>query len=452
MASELLSALFRRQQRLAADAETFESTPEESTADAAHADAHLSFDAPSLREWLQQRGTPEEDRLVELLIEGLQKRGPQPSHAPLLKETKGECEAELEETRLCLENEANRLQSLTESLSAREAGLEAREKASKEFDASVVDRERRLEAIRCQKYNSLVPHDGELYPPPPWLPHFLGTSNVAVVGSSGVGKSLLINRLRKLEPGADGWAPVGVSETTLVPTMYAFPGGERVRLWDLPGAGTTAFPRETYIRTMGLCYFDAVLVCSACRFTETEVMLSKELEEHSVPYFMVRTKADIDVWNNAEDNRLDEQATLAHIRKDLESRGAPNSYLVSSREPRKYDMTRLLYDVFPSAKSLSESWEGDAWALPDAHSALVSSVQGRWTNSKTTYLINGLNVHVTRNDGSCAVAEIVESDGFLCWAKHWRVGESEVAAAWRTGKLYWRSVQNKPNIVWRWQD
>ena len=129
--------------------------------------------------------------------------------------------------------------------------------------------------------------------------------NIAVVGNSGVGKSLLINRhascsaaatvraqssrrLRKLRPQAEGWAAVGVNETTRVPTMHQSQNippslfcvhywscvleGIRiristylrnrelhaaleqlwpsplVRLWDLPGAGTAAVPAETYLQ------------------------------------------------------------------------------------------------------------------------------------------------------------------------------------------------------------
>eukprot|EP00435_Cladocopium_sp_Y103_P073455 s37_g43.t1 len=59
-----------------------------------------------------------------------------------------------------------------------------------------------------------------------------------------VGKSLLINKMRRLKPGAAEWAPTGVKETTLRPMMYTFPGIDKVRLWDLPGAGTPGFPKE----------------------------------------------------------------------------------------------------------------------------------------------------------------------------------------------------------------
>ena len=111
------------------------------------------------------------------------------------------------------------------------------------------------------------------YPVPEWLTNSSGTLNVAVVGTSGVGKSLLINKMRRLKPGAQGWAPTGVKETTLRPTAYCFPGIDRVRLWDLPGAGTPGFPKESYLQTMGLRSFDSVLIVTANRFTSTDVML-----------------------------------------------------------------------------------------------------------------------------------------------------------------------------------
>eukprot|EP00913_Durusdinium_trenchii_P000278 g252.t1 len=75
-----------------------------------------------------------------------------------------------------------------------------------------------------------------------------GCINIAVVGNSGVGKSLLINRLRRLRTQAEGWAPVGVNETTREPTMYPYPNQPSVRLWDLPGAGTAAVPAESYLQ------------------------------------------------------------------------------------------------------------------------------------------------------------------------------------------------------------
>ncbi|CAK9091856.1 Endopolygalacturonase [Durusdinium trenchii] len=42
---------------------------------------------------------------------------------------------------------------------------------------------------------------------------------------------------------------------------------------------------------MGIRYFDVALLVTSSRFTEAELMLSRELEKFQVPYFMVRNKA-----------------------------------------------------------------------------------------------------------------------------------------------------------------
>jgi hypothetical protein len=421
MASELLAALLPRRQNIDSNAVTFESNPQKSSADASHLD-HLTFDAPSSQEWCKQHRHIEEDRVAELLQESLLKRGAQPTHAPVLRDT------------------SSLITSTTESRDDDDKNALIRGGEGAQEDG-------------CE-----VMRPDTSYVLPPWLEQIGGTVNIGVVGDSGTGKSRLINKLRKLEAGADGWAPVGVNETTMAPTMYPFPGETKVRLWDLPGAGTPAFPREGYIRSMGLRYFDAVLVCSACRFTEIEVSLSQELSSYSVPHFMVRTKLDMDIWNNSLDNKVGEAVTIAQIRSDLVSRGIQRPYLVSSREPRKYDMPQLLCDVFPCLRDLEESETGtawdSAWALPEAHSELVSGVQGQWTNRHSRYVVYGEKVHVTRGDGSCAETRISERHGALWWSTHWYIKKKHVDDAWRTGNLVWQHKDDvetgKPHITWRW--
>merc|ERR1712107_745929 len=74
-----------------------------------------------------------------------------------------------------------------------------------------------------------------------------------------------------------------------------------------------------------------------------------ELEEHAVPFFMVRTKVDLDVWNNRKDNSADESTTLDLIKADMASH-IQHPYLVSCRDPGLYDMPRLLREMFPNVK------------------------------------------------------------------------------------------------------
>merc|ERR1719409_931046 len=99
---------------------------------------------------------------------------------------------------------------------------------------------------------------------------------------------------------------------------------------------------------MGLRYFDSVLIVSAGRFTTTEIALRAELEKHHVPLLLVRTKVDIDIYNNFEDNKLSEEATLQSIRQDLNQvHDVSRPYLVSSHDPDKYDLPDLIRDAFP---------------------------------------------------------------------------------------------------------
>jgi len=71
-------------------------------------------------------------------------------------------------------------------------------------------------------------------------------------------------------------------------------------IWDLPGVGTPNCPQATYIKDMGIRYFDVVVLMTATRFTEAELMLVKELQKWKVPFFLVRNKTDSDVLSEIE--------------------------------------------------------------------------------------------------------------------------------------------------------
>ncbi|CAJ1443359.1 unnamed protein product, partial [Effrenium voratum] len=326
MASELLGTLGIRRSTVERCGESWESHPKASEADAVCLPGVKFGTAPSVADWLRQKALemPEEDLAKEELTEALLKVLGSPAASPGEVVQLREITTRLAELQHELSEQKDSLGTQREELAKKESELKAQQAALQP-----------------------LPRD---YPVPEWLVRNSAALNVAVVGNSGVGKSLLINKMRRLKPGSHGWAPTGVRETTMCPVPYSFPGIAKVVLWDLPGAGTPGFPKGTYLRDMGLRYFDSVLIVTAGRFTSTEMMLKEELETHHVRYFMVRTKIDLDVWNNMQDNQAEEAVTLQNIRDELRAHQVDHVYLVSSREPDRYDMPSLLADAFPGVR------------------------------------------------------------------------------------------------------
>lgn len=91
-----------------------------------------------------------------------------------------------------------------------------------------------------------------------------------------------------------------------------------MKIWDMPGAGTKTFPKETYIPKMGLRYFDVVFVVSAGRWKEHDMAIIKELEKHKVPHFVVRTKVDQDIESETMRTKFKSHAALYDNNRLLE--------------------------------------------------------------------------------------------------------------------------------------
>jgi hypothetical protein len=64
-----------------------------------------------------------------------------------------------------------------------------------------------------------------------------------------------------------GWATVGKKECTSELTKYEIPRLPHVRLWDIPGAGTTAHPSKSYIGDYNIMAFDMIIIVNCGRIT-----------------------------------------------------------------------------------------------------------------------------------------------------------------------------------------
>jgi GTP-binding protein EngB required for normal cell division len=266
---------------------------------------------------------------------------------------------ELEQREQEQQRAAERVSRLEQQMALDRATAQAERERREELDRERLLMEQRMEEVEKERAQQehLFREALEFPLPRHFCEHgYEKTINLAITGSSGAGKSSLINALRDLKPRDVGAADVGVEETTMDPMPYPFPQLPHVRLWDLPGAGTPRFPQETYLRDMGLRYFDIVIVVSKERFTQIDVMLLKELAEFGVPHFTVRTKIDIDVGNNEEDHGATEAETMAQIKNYLRRQGVDHPFLVSCRHKNKYDMPALTEHIHHAVQSRVSSF------------------------------------------------------------------------------------------------
>ena len=98
--------------------------------------------------------------------------------------------------------------------------------------------------------------------------------HIAIIGRSGTGKSTIMNSLR----GIDHWdrdhpdrCEVGSVETTeKVSDPFPFPLNNKVRLYDLPGAGTQKFPIRSYEKDVEMDKYDAFIILCKDRFLEAD--------------------------------------------------------------------------------------------------------------------------------------------------------------------------------------
>jgi len=184
--------------------------------------------------------------------------------------------------------------------------------------------------------------EAEEFPRPAWLPS--NAINWAVTGQSGAGKSAFVNGMRNVKRGEEGWAPEGVSETTMDPISYAFPQAKEAILWDLPGSTTKKHPGATYAKDKGIRWFHGVVICiKDGRPTEFDIGLVAILEKYGVPYYVVQNRfqhacegEDVDIDDKDEVRQLASKIKGA-LHKAVTEGGATSSsfsrtFMINSRK------------------------------------------------------------------------------------------------------------------------
>ncbi|XP_030280351.1 interferon-inducible GTPase 5-like [Sparus aurata] len=173
--------------------------------------------------------------------------------------------------------------------------------------------------------------------------------NIAITGESGSGKSSFVNAFRGIDNSAEGAAPTGCVETTLVVTPYPHPNYPNVTLWDLPGIGSPNFLADQYLELVEFDRFDFFIIISDTRFRENDVKLAQEIQRMKKKFYFVRSKID-DVLRAEKRSQRDfsETRTKERIKDNciqyLQKQGiqSPQVFLVSSFELHLHDFSLLM--------------------------------------------------------------------------------------------------------------
>ncbi|KAL0572273.1 hypothetical protein V5O48_009699 [Marasmius crinis-equi] len=157
-----------------------------------------------------------------------------------------------------------------------------------------------------------------------------GKVHLAIAGSSGTGKSSMINAIRGMrDVGADA-AQVGIIETTSQMQRFHEPDDRLPFVWfDVPGAGTLNVPGSTYFKDKGLYLLDSIIVLYNDRFTNIDIAIIQNCLCYNIPYYIVRSKSDHHIQNVAMATMVatdDEEPSEADIRR------AKADYMSQTRE------------------------------------------------------------------------------------------------------------------------
>lgn len=173
---------------------------------------------------------------------------------------------------------------------------------------------------------------------------------IALIGTSGAGKSSLINALLGLTAGQIGAAHVGVKETTMQPTAYQHPRNSNVEFWDLPGIGTNKFDRTNYQKSINFFEYDLFIIVSCTRFTADDSWLADTVFDSGKSFLFVRTKVALDIANDKLCFPIshDPSSVLRSIKEDCYnnlSKRNTKIFLIDSYIPSEFEFEDLVMHI-----------------------------------------------------------------------------------------------------------
>jgi len=116
--------------------------------------------------------------------------------------------------------------------------------------------------------------------------------NIAIIGKSGVGKSTLTKAICGCTSEDQDGTSVDYIDGSKTIECFPFPKNPNSTLWDIPGVGTSDFPKQEYLKLIDIDKYDCFLIIVNTRFTMDDVWLAEEIKKREKGFCYVYTKID----------------------------------------------------------------------------------------------------------------------------------------------------------------
>ncbi|CAB4037762.1 interferon-inducible GTPase 5-like, partial [Paramuricea clavata] len=133
------------------------------------------------------------------------------------------------------------------------------------------------------------------------------------------------------------------------PACYTFPDNPEIVFTELTGIGTPSFPNlQIYCKNFSLETYDTFLILTSTRFTYVDLHLAQKIKSMGKSFFLIRTKIDLDAFNEKRKKRPDKEKMLRMIRADLYKNvkdlgiREDEIFLISNYETDRWDFKRLV--------------------------------------------------------------------------------------------------------------